>query len=102
MHGRADISSWTAATSSSSMSCRGHSDFGGLAFAHLRGRRGAPVEVLATEEGDEFPESLATVAMLCQEVGRVFRTEHLAQVKAPCAHSLLDPQGVCVKVAKFA
>ena len=81
---------------------RCHSDLGGLALAHLRGRRGAPVKVLATKEGDKFSEPLAAVAMLRQEVGRVLLTEHLLNLMSAASDGLLHPRRVGIDMSQFA
>jgi hypothetical protein len=46
------------------LGCGGHRDFGRLAFAYLRGRCGAPVQVFAAKESDEFSQPLTAVAVL--------------------------------------
>jgi hypothetical protein len=40
--------------------------------------------------------------MLRQEVRRVGKTRDFVKTNPPAAHRLLDPQRVCVQVAKFA
>jgi hypothetical protein len=53
-------------------------------------------------ELDEGLEPVAAEAVLGEHVGRVHFTIDLAQVDAPGAHSLLDPQRMCVQMPKLA